>query len=150
MALQEILNREIINLDLKGTTKDEIIRELSNDLLKAGYISDLDQFVEDIYKREAEGITGMGDHIAIPHGKSKAVLINGIAIGRSDHEIEWESYDDQPINLVFLFCVSDNASFAQTHMMYLAELAGKLGNEEIVEKLRLANTEQQLIDALCR
>lgn len=149
MDLREILNEKIINLDLQGTTKDEIIRELAQGLLDVGYINDLEQFVKDIYVREAEGITGMGDHIAIPHGKSKAVLINGIAIGRTKNEIEWESYDDQPINLVFLFCVSDDASFAQNHMMYLAELAGKLGNEERVKKLQTVTSKEELIHILC-
>ena len=81
-----------------------------------------------------------------PHGKSHAVKKIGIAIGRCENEIEWESYDDEPINLVFLFCVSDDADFASNHMMLLAELAGKLGNDERVEKLQKVSTKQELID----
>ena len=78
--------------------------------------------------------------------KSHAVKKIGIAIGRCENEIEWESYDDEPINLVFLFCVSDDADFASNHMMLLAELAGKLGNDERVEKLQKVTTKQELID----
>ncbi len=135
-----------IDLHLKGTTKDEILHELSHRLLEANYITDVEQFVKDIYVREAEGITGMGNHIAIPHGKSKVVKKIGIAIGRCDNEIEWESYDDEPINLVFLFCVSDDANFASNHMMLLAELAGKLGNDKRVEQLKTVTTKKEIID----
>ena len=146
MALADILDENIIDLHLKSTTKDEVLRDLSAHLLEAGYIEDVEQFVKDIYVREAEGITGMGNHIAIPHGKSHAVKKIGIAIGRCENEIEWESYDDEPINLVFLFCVSDDADFASNHMMLLAELAGTLGNDERVEKLQKVTTKQELID----
>lgn len=148
MALVEILNEDIIDLDLKGTTKDEILHELSEKLLASGYINDVDQFVKDIYVREAEGITGMGNHIAIPHGKSKSVTKIGIAIGRTKNEIEWESYDGLPVNLIFLFCVSDDSEFAKNHMMLLAELAGRLGNDARVEKLQKVETKKELIEIL--
>ena len=107
MELSEVLHEDIISLDVKGTTKDEVLHELAQLLLDGGYISDIDQFVKDIYVRESMGITGAGNHVAIPHGKSGAVLQNTIAIGRSDHMVEWESYDDEPVNLFFLFCVSE-------------------------------------------
>lgn len=149
MALQDILNTEIIDLDLQGTTKDEILHELANKLLEANYIDDVEAFVKDIYVREAEGVTGMGNHIAIPHGKSASVKKIGIAIGRTKNEIEWESYDDLPVNLIFLFCVSDDSDFARNHMMLLAELAGKLGNDERVEKLQQVTTKEELISTLC-
>lgn len=149
MGLKEILNKDIIDLNLQGETKDEIIRELSQKLFNAGYIEDINQFVADIYVREKEGITGMGNHIAIPHGKSCSVKRIGIAIGRSANDIPWESYDELPANLFFLFCVSDNSDFAKNHMMLLAELAGKLGNDKRVEKLQLAQSKDELIEILC-
>ncbi len=149
MALQEILNKEIIDLDLKGTTKDEILKEMSSKLLSAGYIDDIDQFVKDIYVREEEGMTGMGNHIAIPHGKSTSVKKIGIAIGRTRNNIEWESYDEEPVNLIFLFCVSADSDFAKNHMMLLAELAGKLGNDTRIEKLQKVTTKEDLIQVLC-
>ena len=149
MALKEILNENIIDLYLKGTTKDEILRELSEKLLAEKYISDIDQFIKDIYVREAEGVTGMGNHIAIPHGKSDAVNKIGIAIGRTKHEVEWESYDEEPVNLFFLFCVSNDNDFAKNHMMLLAELAGKLGNDARVEKLQSVSSKDELINLLC-
>lgn len=148
MALEEILNEDIIDLNLKASTKDEVLHELAGKLKSASYIDDVESFVQDIYVRESEGITGMGNHIAIPHGKSSSVTKIGIAIGRTEKEIEWESYDGQPVNLIFLFCVSDNEDFAKNHMMLLAELAGKLGNDQRVKKLQEANSKKELLDAL--
>lgn len=149
MGLKKILNENIIDLDLKGSTKDEILRELSAKLYKENYIDDIEQFLKDIYVREAEGVTGMGNHIAIPHGKSDSVKKIGIAIGRSSKEIPWESYDDEPVNLFFLFCVSNDSDFATNHMKLLAELAGKLGNDTRVEKLKVVQTKEELVDLLC-
>ena len=89
MALEEILNEDIIDLNLKAATKDEVLHELAGKLKDAAYIDDVEGFVKDIYVRESEGITGMGNHIAIPHGKSSSVTKIGIAIGRTDKEVEW-------------------------------------------------------------
>lgn len=148
MDLSEILSEDIIDLDLHGTTKDEILHELSQHLYDNGYISDVEQFVKDIYVREAAGITGAGNHIAIPHGKSSVVKKITIAIGRSEHMVEWESYDDEPVNLFFLFCVSDDDGFAQNHMRLLAELAGKIGKDSLVADLQEAKTPAEVISIL--
>ena len=60
MALEEILNEDIIDLNLKAATKDEVLHELAGKLKDAAYIDDVEGFVKDIYVRESEGITGMG------------------------------------------------------------------------------------------
>lgn len=152
MALIDILDEKIIDLEVEGNTKDEVLRNLSKSLLKAGYIDDLDQFVSDIYIREAEGPTGMGNHISIPHGKSDSVKKIGIAIGRTKNMIKWESSMSndgfQETNILFLFCVSNDHDFAANHMMLLAELAGKLGNDARVEKLQYIQTKKELIDTI--
>ena len=153
MPLIDILNEEIIDLAVEGNSKDEVLRYLANDLLKAGYIDDVDQFVSDIYLREAEGPTGMGSHISIPHGKSFSVRRNGIAIGRTLNPIRWESgmSDDgyQDTRLIFLFCVSADEEFARNHMLLLSELAGKLGNDARVARLSEATSKQEVIDLIC-
>ena len=91
MPLNEILNPDIIDLEVQGETKDEVLRYMAGVLLKNGYINDVDTFVKDIYEREAEGPTGMGSGISIPHGKSNSVLRNGIMIGKTVNPIRWES-----------------------------------------------------------
>lgn len=152
MPLIDILNENIINLEVEGNTKDEVLHNLAKDLYSNEYIDDVEQFVSDIYEREAEGPTGMGNHISIPHGKSFSVKKIGIAIGRTVNPIKWESgmSDDgyQDTRLIFLFCVSADEEFARNHMLLLSELAGKLGNDARVTRLSEATTKQEVIDLI--
>lgn len=147
MAVKEILDKRIIDLDMTATTKDEVIRHLAGLLAGAGYIQDIEGYVEDVYVREAEGITGIGNHVAIPHGKSEYVTQVGIAVGRTRTMIEWESYDNAPSDLFFLFAVPADPGGAKEHLRLIAELAGKLGNEETMEKLQTARSYEDLVTA---
>lgn len=152
MDLRGILNPEIIDLRVKGNTKREVLENLSIHLLQQGYIGDVKQFVDDIYLREAEGPTGMGDGLSIPHGKSETVKKIGIAIGRTENPIAWESdISDsgwQETSLIFLFCVSVDNSYAENHLLLLSELAGKLGDCGRVQSLLSAETADEIIEKL--
>nr|WP_304358360.1 fructose PTS transporter subunit IIA [Clostridium paraputrificum] len=148
MTLKDIIDEKIIDLEMNCKDKDEALRTLSKNLLDAGYINDLDQFVSDIYKREEIGITGIGNHIAIPHGQSNSVEKIGIAIGRLKEDIKWESIDDEDINLIFLFCVSNNTEYARNHLLLLSEVAGKLGNDKIISALQNVREKEELIKVL--
>lgn len=152
MDLSSILNPAIIDLSVEGTTKDEVLRNLAAVLQKNGYIDDVEQFVSDIYAREAEGPTGMGEGISIPHGKSTAAKKIGIAIGRTVNPIRWESSveDDgwQESHLIFLFCVFVDTEFASNHLMLLSQLAGKLGNEARLARLNQCQTADEIIAAI--
>ena len=152
MDLSSILNPAIIDLSVEGTTKDEVLRNLAQVLLRNGYIDNVEQFVSDIYEREAEGPTGMGDGISIPHGKSTAAKKIGIAIGRTVNPIRWESSmeDDgwQESRLIFLFCVFVDTEFAANHLMLLSQLAGKLGNEARIARLNQCQTADEIIAAI--
>lgn len=148
MKLADILDTRIIDLELQSKTKDEALQDMSQLLLDAGYIDEISGFKDDIYEREKEGITGIGHGIAIPHGKSDAVKKIGICIGRVRNEIEWESIDEKPVNLIFLFCVSNDTGYARNHMQLLAEIAGKLGNDHRIAQLLQAKTKGELIRVL--
>ena len=152
MDLSSILNPAIIDLSVEGTTKDEVLRNLAQVLLRNGYIDDVEQFISDIYEREAEGPTGMGEGISIPHGKSTAAKKIGIAIGRTVNPIRWESSmeDDgwQESRLIFLFCVFVDTEFAANHLMLLSQLAGKLGNEARIARLNQCQSADEIIAAI--
>lgn len=145
MELKEVLDKRVIDLNMKATNKKEAIRELSEKLKEAGYIGDVDEFISDIYVRESEGVTGIGNYVAIPHGKSDSVTQVGIAIGKLDYEIEWETLDDKGVKLIFLFAVSNDHEYARNHMLLLAEIARKLGNDEAIEQLLASKTVDELI-----
>lgn len=146
MGISEILDKRIVDFDIVANTKDEVLKHLSKLLLENNYISDGDQFVQDIYLREKEGLTGIGQSVAIPHGKSKAVLTPTIAIGRTKELIDWESIDEQPVNIIFLFVVPDDDEFARNHMKILSELATNLGKDRVIQGLQTVTDFEQLVN----
>ncbi|MFV0381430.1 MAG: fructose PTS transporter subunit IIA [Breznakia sp.] len=144
MKVIEAIDERIIDLSLDAKNKEEAIMKLTNKLNEAGYVRDIQGFIKDIYERETLGATGIGNYIAIPHGKSDSVNRVGISIGRLKEEIEWETLDGKGVKLIFLFAVSNDHEYARNHMRLLAEIATKLGNDEVVEKLLDMNCIEQL------
>ena len=135
MAVKEILDKRVIDLDMDAIDKDGVIRHLAGLLKAAGYVEDLEGYIRDVYLRESEGITGIGGHVAIPHGKSDSVTQVGIAIGKLKNEIQWETLDGKGVKLIFLFAVGNDNENAKTHLKLLAEVARTLGNDEAVKAL---------------
>ncbi|WAJ22200.1 PTS sugar transporter subunit IIA [Lacrimispora xylanolytica] len=147
MAVSEILDKRVIDLSMEARNKDEVLRHLSGLLKKAGYIEDEEAYLKDVYLRESEGVTGIGSHVAIPHGKSDSVSQVGIAVGRTKQMVEWESYDGEPSDLFFLFAVPSDSQGASEHLRLISELAGKLGNAKTMEKLQTARSYEELLEA---
>lgn len=144
MDIKSVLDERVIDLNMTAKNKKEAIEHLAGKLKDAGYIADVDSYIEDIYLRESQGQTGIGHYVAIPHGKSDSVTQVGIAIGKLNNEIEWETLDGQGVKLIFLFAVSNDHEYARNHMKLLAQIAGKLGNDENIEKLLNAKTVEEL------
>ena len=151
MLLQDILDEKVINLQVKGRTKKEVLEDMSQMLYKEGYIESVDSFVQDIYLRESEGPTGIGEGVSIPHGKCKAVKKIGIAIGVCETPVLWESSVEdsgwQETRIIFLFCVSDD-DYGTEHLKLLASLAGKLGNSKVMKGVQTAASKEEIIAAL--
>ena len=128
MQLIDVLDERIIDLNAEAANKEEVLTLLAGKLKDAGYIADVEAFKKDIY---------------LPHGKSDSVTQVGIAIAKLKHEIEWETLDDKGVRLVFLFAVSNDHEYARNHMLLLADIARKLGNDEAVERLlQVENVEE--------
>ena len=134
MNLLDVMNLETINVNLQAKTKDEAIVELSKLLYKENRISSVDEFVKAVYEREAIGETGMGNHMAIPHGQTDAVLHASVAVGKVNVPIEWESLDDEPVNLIFLIA-APKSNKEVSHLSMLSQLASVLSYEEIQNEL---------------
>lgn len=145
VPLDVILDKNVIEVDIDVNNKEEAIYYLSNMLKDAGYISDLESYLNDIYYRESQGETGIGNYIAIPHGQSSSVIKNGIAIGKLKNEIEWETLDGKGVKVVCLFSVSDDPESGKEHLMMLAQIAGKLGNDDNIDLLLKAKTKEDVI-----
>ena len=145
MDISTVINKNKIDLNLNATNKDEVLNELAELLLKEGVLSSKEDFIKDVYLREAEGETGIGGGIAIPHGKSKSVLKTSLAIGRTKQPIEWETLDDAPITCIILFAVRDVDS-TTTHVRLLGEVAGKLADDDLVTRLLVSNDPDEIIE----
>ena len=147
MEIKEIIDPTIIKTNLNGKTKDEVLYELANRLYEQEYITDVEAFVKDIYLREAQGQTGIGNYIAIPHGKSAYVKKVGVAIGVTENEIPWETLDGKGVKGIILFAVGDDTEGAQKHLKLLSLFARKLGNDEVVERLIAAREIDEVVAA---
>jgi len=144
MDIKSVLDERVIDLHMDAGDKKEAIVYLAEKLKSAGYIADVDDYVEDIYLREAQGQTGIGNLVAIPHGKSNSVTQVGIAIGKLKNEIQWETLDGRGVKLIFLFAVGNDNENAKTHLKLLAEVARTLGNDEAVKALLEAENVEDL------
>ena len=144
MNVKDVLDERVIDLNMKAADKKEAITNLAGKLKNAGYIADVESYVKDIYLRESQGQTGIGHYVAIPHGKSDSVTQVGIAIGKMENEIEWETLDGEGVKLIFLFAVGNDNENAKTHLKLLAEVARNPGNDEAVEQLLSAKTVEDI------
>lgn len=147
MEVKDIIDLNIVKTNMNVSTKDEVIRELTTLLHTNNYVHDIEGFMKDIYAREAEGQTGIGNYVAIPHGKSEFVDKIGVAIGINESEIPWESLDGNGAKVVILFAVGNDSEGANSHLKLLSLFARKLGNDEVIEKLLLAKNADDVVIA---
>ncbi len=143
----EVFNERLIDLNMKAVNKKEAIEELTERLYREGHVIDCKAFVDDVYLRENEGQTGLGNHIAIPHGKSNAVKITSIAFGRTKNNLAWESPDGEPVHVVILFAVR-NVDKTTVHLKLLSQVAMALADDDTLDKLLKTNDKAEIIRLL--
>lgn len=148
MEFTEVLKPETIVTHLNVKDKAEALNAMTDLFVNAGIVDDKEQYIKDVYEREAVGETGIGDYIAIPHGKSTAVVTPGVAIAVLDHEIEWESLDGTGAKLVILFAVGADNEAAQEHLKLLAMFSKRLGDDTVTGRLMNADTTEDVMEAL--
>jgi PTS system fructose-specific IIA component len=149
MEVKDIIDLNTIKTNMSAKSKEEAIQELAEVLLQDEYITDINGFLKDIYAREAVGQTGIGNYIAIPHGKSDSVKKVGVAIGITQEEIPWETLDGNGVKGIILFAVGNDNDGAQNHLKILSLFARKLGNDEVIEKMLQSKNAEDVKEALC-
>jgi len=145
MDLAKVIKKETIKLEMEATTKDEALKELVELLYENNKISDKEAFLEDVLYRESLGTTGIGNYIAIPHGKSKFVNKTSLALGRTKQDIEWETLDGLPVRFIILFAVTDEDK-TSVHVRLLAKVASTLGDDDACAKLLVAKTNEEILN----
>ncbi len=146
MNLLDILSLESIIVDLKGESKEEIITELVNSLPIGDAITDRDQALQAVLDREKIMSTGIGDGIAIPHGKSAAVNELVAAMGTQRRGMDFDALDGEPAYVFFLLVSPTRSS--GPHIKALARISRLLKNEEFTKKLINASSAEEIIAAI--
>lgn len=147
MEAKDAIDLKLVKTDLEATDKDDILRELVTLLYEEGKVTDVDGFLKDVYAREAEGQTGIGNYVAIPHGKSEFVSTPVVAIGVNKSEIPWETLDGNGVKVVILFAVGNDAEATKEHLKLLSLFARKLGNDQVVSSLLKATNPTLVYEA---
>ena len=146
MKITELLTRDTILLNIEGSSKEEAINQLVEQLYNAGKISDRANFKAEILKREELSTTGIGDGIAIPHAKTKVVKEAAIAFGKSIAGVDYQALDGQPSHLFFMIAAPDGAN--NTHLEALARLSGLLMKQEVRDKLMEATSAEAILSVI--
>lgn len=139
----KLFDIKYMDLDLETNEKIETIGYLAQ--LAKDRLIDVNKYIEDVKKREAISTTGIGDGVAIPHAKSKWVKVPTVIVGKSKRGIEWESLDDEKVNMVFLIAVPDGEG--NEHLKILQILAVSLMDDEFREVIENA-TDKSVIEKL--
>ena len=146
MTLLEILSSETTIVGLKANSKEEIIEELVDCLDASDAISDRDKVLQAVVEREKIMSTGIGDGIAIPHGKSDAVQRLVAALGTHRHGVDFEALDGEPAFVFFLLVSPANVS--GPHIKALARISRLLKNDEFKKSLIEASTPAEVLEAI--
>lgn len=143
--LSEILNKDNIALDVKVSSRDELLQYLADFSKKLGYSTDSKAVYQKYLAREAESSTGMEKGIAIPHAQDKSIKGSAMLIAKLAQPIEWKTFDGQPVDIVISFLIPDEDN-GSSHLEYLSSTSKLLMHSEFVESLRNATTKDEILN----
>jgi PTS system nitrogen regulatory IIA component len=146
MRITTFLKLEFIIEELKAATREAALAELAAVLTHAGSTDDRDEMVKVLMARERLGSTGIGDGIAIPHGKIRGLDDLMIAIGRSNKGVDFNAMDGKPVHLFFLLMAPENSS--GQHLKVLARISRLLKDSVLRKKLMEAESPGELFNLL--
>ena len=145
MNIMEFLDERAVTVDVKShQNKEDVIKELVGLLVKAGSIKERDvaKLVQILMKRESLGSTGIGQGVAIPHGKSDCVDRLVAAFGVSRTGVSFDALDGEPVTLFFLLVAPEDS--AGPHLKALARISRLLKDKHFRDSLRAAKDEKTL------
>lgn len=146
MRITDLLDINSINLNGTPKTKSEALDEMIDLIYTGGNIKDKEVYKSVVYAREEEGTTGIGEGIAIPHGKSNAVARPGLAAMVVKNGVEFDSLDGQPVHLIFLIAAPDTKD--NVHLDVLSKLSVLLMDEDFTKRLKNANSKKEFLDII--
>ena len=146
MRIIDLLAPESISLDAAPKTKQEALDEAVRLMAQSGKINDEEAYRKQVYAREEEGTTGIGEGIAIPHGRCEAVSRPGLAAMVIRDGVDFDSLDGQPVHLLFLIAAPNTKD--NVHLDVLSKLSVLLMDEELTRKLTEASSTREFLELL--
>ena len=141
MRINDILKKESIIIDLAGNNKDQVLREITGFLQSQGLIKDKEALLDTLREREKLGSTGIGENVAIPHGKSDEVFQIVTVFARSIKGVDFEALDQKPVHFVCMVIAPSNST--GQHLKALARISRIFKNQQLRDGiLKLQDADQ--------
>lgn len=148
MNLTTLTHPDALCLQTRFASRDDAIRALATRLADLGKINNLDHYLNDVFAREAQGPTALGEGLAVPHGKSEAVQEAAFAVATLSEPVSWEGVDGpEEVNVIVLLAIPP-AEAGSTHMQLLTALTSRLADDEVRAAVSAATSPAQLLQAL--
>lgn len=144
MKIEALLSEKYIALNIGLETKGEVIDRML--ALVAGHdrVTDKSKLSEDVWKREREMSTGIGKNIGLPHAKTSAVSEPVIALATLSNEIDFDSIDGQPVQIVILLATPE--TMLAEHLKLLGRITRIAGRDEVRKKIVQAASPEEVLE----
>ena len=146
MKIMDCLNEEWVIPDLKGTDKASVLKELSSVLVTPCQMTSVEDLLQVLLDREKLGSTGIGEGIAIPHGRLKKLKKFFISFGRSVKGVDFDSIDRKPSQLFFLVMAPENS--AVDNLKLLSRIVTLLKEPSFKKRLMGARSQKELFQII--
>jgi len=146
MKLLNFLKEEWVIPELSGTDKPSILKELSGVLMKPCGATSSEELIQVLLEREKLGSTGIGEGVAIPHGRLKGLKQFFISFGRSTRGMDFDSIDHKPCQLFFMVIAPENSAVENLNL--LGRIARLLKDPSFKKKLMGAKTQKEIFQVI--
>ena len=146
MKITDLLKKESVELQAVCTDKADALKQAISLMEKRGNIKDVASYTEKVFAREEEGTTGIGEGIAIPHGKGEVVTAPGLSAMVIPAGVSFDSLDGEPVNLLFLIAAPETKD--NIHLDVLSRLSVLLMDEQFTKDLRAAKSPEEFLQII--
>ncbi|MDY4838886.1 MAG: fructose-specific PTS transporter subunit EIIC [Lachnospiraceae bacterium] len=146
MKITDLLSVGAVDLNVTASSKEELLKKAVELMVRQGNITDKEQYLKAVFAREEEGTTGVGDGIAIPHGRCEGVSQPGLIAMVIPKGVDYDALDDEPVDLLFL--IAANPKSGSAHIDILSKLSGMLMNDDFTAALKAAKSPQEFLKVI--
>ena len=146
MKITDLIKKEAIDLNVKASTKKEIIEKAVELMSKNQNITNKEDYLKLVLEREKKGTTGIGEEIAIPHGKGDSISSPGVAAMVIPEGTDFNSLDGKPVKLLFLIAAPNTED--NVHLEVLSRLSSLLMDENFRKELIKAKSKEEFLEII--